>query len=83
MSVQDVHGVEIKKIRQKSIQQATHLLKPVEKMYEYEMDQTSILEDTERTRFCPQTDGQTGKLKFVGMDFKTYGKTHRDPELIC
>ena len=28
-------------------------------MCKYEMDPMSILEDTERTRFCPQTDGRT------------------------
>ena len=34
----------------------THLLKLLGKMCKYEMDPMSILEDTERTRFCPQTD---------------------------
>ena len=28
-------------------------------MCKYEMDPMSIVEDTERTRFCPQTDRQT------------------------
>ena len=28
-------------------------------MWKYEMDPMSIVEDTERTRFCPQTDGRT------------------------
>ena len=28
----------------------------LDKMCKYEMDPTSIVEDTERTRFCPQTD---------------------------
>ena len=28
-------------------------------MCRYEMDRTSIVEDTERTRFCPQTDRRT------------------------
>ena len=37
-------------------QHATHLLKLVDKMYQYEMDLPGIVEDTERTRFCPQTD---------------------------
>ena len=27
-------------------------------MYQYQMDLVSIVEDTEQTRFCPQTDGQ-------------------------
>ena len=35
---------------------ATHLLKLLDKMCKYEMDPMSIVEDTERTRFCPQTD---------------------------
>ena len=34
----------------------THDLKLLDKMCKYEMDPTSIVEDTERTRFCPQTD---------------------------
>ena len=34
----------------------THLLKLLDKMCKYEMDSTSIVEDTEGTRFCPQTD---------------------------
>ena len=36
---------------------ATHLL--LDKMCKYEMDLMSIVEDTERTWFCPQTDRQT------------------------
>ena len=38
---------------------ATHLLKLLDKMCKYEMDPMSIVEDTERTRFCPQTDRRT------------------------
>ena len=37
----------------------THLLKLLDKMSKYEMHLTSIVEDTERTRFCPQMDRQT------------------------
>ena len=37
----------------------THLLKLLDKMCKYEMDPMSIVEDTERTRFCPQTDRRT------------------------
>ena len=37
----------------------THLLKLLDKMCKYEMDPASIVEDTERTPFCPHTDGQT------------------------
>ena len=36
-------------------------MKLVDKMCKYEMDSASIVEDTERTRFCPQTDGQTDR----------------------
>ena len=35
------------------------LLKLLDKMCKYEMDPTSIVEDAERTRFCPQTDRRT------------------------
>ena len=41
---------------------ATHLLKLLDKMCKYEMDPMSIVEDTERTRFCPQTDRWTDGL---------------------
>ena len=34
----------------------THLLKLLDNMCKYEMDPMSIVEDTERTLFCPQTD---------------------------
>ena len=37
----------------------THLLKLLDKMCKYEMDLTSIVEDTQRTLFSPQTDRQT------------------------
>ena len=37
----------------------THLLKLLDKMCKYEMDLTSIVEDTERTQFCAQTDRRT------------------------
>ena len=49
---------------------ATHLLKLLDKMCKYEMDPMSIVEDTERTRFCPQTDGQTDGQ----MDGRTDGQ---------
>ena len=39
---------------------ATHLKFP-DKMCKYKMDPASIVEDTERTRFCPQTDRQTDR----------------------
>ena len=37
---------------------ATHL-KFLDKMYKYEIDPASIVEDTEQTLFCPHTDGRT------------------------
>ena len=37
----------------------THLLKFLDKMCKYEMDLTSIVEDTERTQFYPQMDRRT------------------------
>ena len=56
--------LQISKIRQnflilKRALHATHLLKLLDKMCKYEMDPMSIVEDTERTRFCPQTDRRT------------------------
>ena len=48
---------------------ATHLLKLLDKICKHEMDPTSIVEDTERTRFCPQTDRQTDKVKPVYPPF--------------
>ena len=38
---------------------ATQLLKLLDKLCKYEMDPMSIVEDTERTRFCPQMDRRT------------------------
>ena len=35
-----------------------HRLKLLDKMHKYEMDLPTIVEDTEQTRLCPQTDGQ-------------------------
>ena len=49
---------------------ATHLLKLLDKMCKYEKDPMSVVEDTERTQFCPQTDrridgqGKTSILPF-------------------
>ena len=37
----------------------THLLMLLSKMCKYKMGLTSIVEDTVRTRFCPQTDRRT------------------------
>ena len=51
----------------------THLLKLLHKMCKYEMDPTSIVEDTERTRFCPQTDRQTDRR----TDRRTDGQTDK------
>ena len=60
----------------------THLLKFVDKLCKYEMSAASTVEDTHRTRFCPQTDrrkdeqGETSThpFNFVerGYNKKTY-----------
>ena len=49
---------------------ATQLLKLFDMMCNYEKDPTSIVENTERTRFCPQTDMVTSipTFKFVEYD---------------
>ena len=39
----------------------THLPKLLDKMYKYEMDLTSIVEDTEQKRTDRRMDGQTGR----------------------
>ena len=38
-----------------------HIPKLVDKMCKYKMDPVNIVEDTEKTRFCPQTDGRTDR----------------------
>ena len=38
---------------------ATHFLKLLDQMCKYEIDPMSIVEDTERIRFCRQTEGRT------------------------
>ena len=51
----------------------TLLLKLLDKTYIYEMDPASIVEYTERTRFCPQTDrrtdGRSNKVKSLYPPF--------------
>ena len=49
---------------------ATHLLKLLDKICKYEMDPTSIVEDTERTRFCPQTERRTDGRTDGQTDFQ-------------
>ena len=46
---------------------ATHLLKLLAKMCKYEIDPMSIVEDTERTRFCPQTDRRTRWYQYTPL----------------
>ena len=41
--------------------QAIHILKLLDKLRKYEMDPTSIVGDTEWTRFCPQMDRRTDR----------------------
>ena len=49
---------------------ATQLLKLLDKMCKYEMDPMSIVEDTERTRFCPQTDRRTSLKNMISAAMK-------------
>ena len=49
---------------------ATHLLlKLLDKMCKYEMDLVTIVEDTERTRFCPPTDRRTRWNQYSPFNF--------------
>ena len=43
----------------------TNFLKLVDKMYQYEIDPASIVEDREQASIRPQTDGQTDEVKPV------------------
>ena len=54
----------------KQTSHATHLLKLLDKMCKYEMDPMSIVEDTEWTRFCPQTDGRTSLENLISAAMK-------------
>ena len=47
--------------------QSTHLLKLLDKMCKYEIDLMSIVEDTERTRFCPQKDRRTRWYQYTPL----------------
>ena len=44
---------------------ATQFLKLLDKMCKFEMDTANIVEDTEQTRFCPQTDRRKDKVNPV------------------
>ena len=59
-----------KKKKKKNILHTTHLLELLDKMYKYQMDLASIVEDTKQTRFCPKTD----KLTYGRMDRWTDGQ---------
>ena len=50
---------------------ATRLLKLLDKMCKYEMELTCIVEDTERTRFCPQTDRRTDRQGQTSIPLST------------
>ena len=47
-------------ILKKNTLHKTRPLKLLDKVCKYKMDPASIVEDTKRTRFCPQTDRRTG-----------------------
>ena len=48
----------------------THPLKLLDKMCKYEMDPLSIMEDTEQTRFCPQTDRRTRWNQYTPLQLR-------------
>ena len=52
---------------------ATHLLKLLDKMCKYDMDPMSIVEDTKRTRFCPQTDRRTRWFQYTPLSTSLKG----------
>ena len=51
----------------------THLLNLLYTMCKYEMDPTSIVEDIERTGFCPQTDKRQGEKSIPLFNFVEAG----------
>ena len=51
----------------------THLPKLLDKTCKYEMDPISIVEDTERTRFCPQTDRRTRWYQYTPYQLRWSG----------
>ena len=52
----------------------THLLKLLDKMCKYQMDSTSIVEDTGRTRLCPQTDRRTRWNQYTPFQLRWSGR---------
>ena len=52
-------------------------------MCKYEMDPMSIVEDTERTRFCPQTDGRTDRrtrwYQYTPLQLRWSGGYNKSP----
>ena len=48
-------------------------MKLLDTMCKYEMDPMSIIEDTERTRFCPQTDRRTRWNQYTPFNFVEAG----------
>ena len=49
---------------------ATYLLKLLDKMCKYELDPMSIVENTERTQFCPQTDRRTRWYQYTPFQLR-------------
>ena len=67
MEPRDISLIQLERLRSESKEvkvtkffkqtlHAAHHLKLLDKMCKYEMDLMSIVEDTEQTLFCPQTD---------------------------
>ena len=51
----------------------SHLLKLLDKICKYEIDPMSIVEDTEWTRFCPQTDRRTRWYQYTPFQLRWSG----------
>ena len=60
-------------ILKKKTLHATHLLKLLDKICKYEMDQVSIAEDTERTPLCPKIHRRTRWNHYTPLNFAEVG----------
>ena len=69
-------------ILKKKTLHATHLLKLLDKECKNEMDPASIVEDTERTRFCPQMDRQTRWNQYTPLQLCWAGGYNKIIELL-
>ena len=67
----------------KQILHAAHHLKLLYKMCKYEMDPTSIVEDTVQTWFCPQTDRRTRWNQYTPFQLHWSGGYNEGNECSC